>query len=152
MPKEQFLEKVTSKIHIYLHWTKPKIFIFSSDYKNWQKVKLAEKLLMILNATSKYSVIFLYLFWITTIFQAKILFKTNNIITGGPLGAEGPGQLPPLPPINPALNSLHRLGFNQISYQAQWKLLGFVSECCKVHCRGIVVRSFCWRQLWLVKH
>jgi len=28
-----------------------------------------------------------------------------NVITGGPLGAEGPGQLPPLPPpsLNPAL-------------------------------------------------
>jgi len=31
-PKEQFSGKVTSKIQIYLHWTKPKIFIFSSDY------------------------------------------------------------------------------------------------------------------------
>jgi len=32
MPKEQFLENVTRKIQIYLPWTKPKIFIFSSDY------------------------------------------------------------------------------------------------------------------------
>jgi len=32
MPKERLLEKVISKIEIYLHWTKPKIFIFSSDY------------------------------------------------------------------------------------------------------------------------
>jgi len=32
MPKKLFSEKVTSKIQIYLHWTKPKIFIFSSDY------------------------------------------------------------------------------------------------------------------------
>jgi len=30
--------------------------------------------------------------------------KQINVITGGPLGAEGPGQLPPLPPpLNPAL-------------------------------------------------
>jgi len=35
MPKERLLGKVTSKIQIYLHWTKPKIFIFSSDYSNW---------------------------------------------------------------------------------------------------------------------
>jgi len=53
---------------------------------------------MILNAASQYSVIFLYLFWITTIFQANILFKTNKCHHGGPLGAEGPGQMPPLPP------------------------------------------------------
>jgi len=32
MPKESLLGKVSSKIQIYLHWTKPKIFIFSSDY------------------------------------------------------------------------------------------------------------------------
>jgi len=32
MPKEWLPGKVTSKIQIYLHWTKPKIFIFSSDY------------------------------------------------------------------------------------------------------------------------
>jgi len=32
MPKERLLGKVTSKIQIYLHWTKPKIFIFSSDF------------------------------------------------------------------------------------------------------------------------
>jgi len=43
MPKERLLGKVTSKIQIHLDWTKPKIFIFSSDYCNCQKVKLAEK-------------------------------------------------------------------------------------------------------------
>jgi len=32
MPKDRLLEKVTSKIQIYLHWTKTKIFTFSSDY------------------------------------------------------------------------------------------------------------------------
>jgi len=32
MPKERFLGKVASKIQIYFHWTKAKIFIFSSDY------------------------------------------------------------------------------------------------------------------------
>jgi len=31
MPKNDNQEKVTSNIQIYLHWTKPKIFIFSSD-------------------------------------------------------------------------------------------------------------------------
>jgi len=29
--------------------------------------------------------------------------KQINVITGGPRGAEGPRQLPPLPPFNPAL-------------------------------------------------
>jgi len=53
---------------------------------------------MILNATSEYRVVFLYLFRITTIFQTNILFKTNKCHHGGPLRAEGPGQLPPLPP------------------------------------------------------
>jgi len=32
MPKERLLGNVTSKIQIYLYWTKPKIFMFSSDY------------------------------------------------------------------------------------------------------------------------
>jgi len=32
MPKERLLGKFASKIQIYLHWTKPKIFIFSRDY------------------------------------------------------------------------------------------------------------------------
>jgi len=42
MPKERFLEKVRSKIQ-NICITKPKIFIFSSDYQNLQKVKLPEK-------------------------------------------------------------------------------------------------------------
>ena len=59
---------------------------------------------MILNATSEYNVVFLYLFWITTIFQTNILFKTSKCHHGGPLGAESPGQLPPLPAtLNPVL-------------------------------------------------
>ena len=59
---------------------------------------------MILKATSEYRVVSLYLFWITTIFQTNVLFKTNKCHHGGPLGAEGQGQLPPLPPpLNPAL-------------------------------------------------
>jgi len=38
-------------------------------------------------------------------FQTNTLFKTNKCHHGGPLGAEGPGQLPPLPPpLNPALS------------------------------------------------
>jgi len=32
MPKVRLLGKVTSKIQFYLRWTKPKIFIFRSDY------------------------------------------------------------------------------------------------------------------------
>jgi len=32
MPKERFLGKATSKIQIYLYWTKPNIFTFNSNY------------------------------------------------------------------------------------------------------------------------
>jgi len=53
---------------------------------------------MILNATSEDRVAFLYRFWIATIFQRSNLFKTIIFITGGPLRAGGPVQLPPLPP------------------------------------------------------
>jgi len=31
-------------------------------------------------------------------FKQILYLKQINVITGGPLGAEGPGQLPPLPP------------------------------------------------------
>jgi len=48
-------------------------------------VKLADKSLMILNATSEYGVVFLYLFWITTIFQTNISFETKNVFTRAPL-------------------------------------------------------------------
>jgi len=65
MPKDRLLGKVTSKIQVYLHCTRPKIFTFSSEYWNWQKVELAEKSLMILNATSAYGAVFLHLFRIT---------------------------------------------------------------------------------------
>jgi len=33
---------------------------------------------MVLNSTSEYTVVFLCLFWIATIFQTKTLFKTNK--------------------------------------------------------------------------
>ena len=62
---------------------------------------------------------YIVVFWITKIFHEKItkkfasesrkffkwLFylKQINFITGGPLESESPGQLPPLPPLNPAL-------------------------------------------------
>jgi len=40
------------------------------------------------------------------IFFKRILYlKQINVITGGPLGAEGLGQLPPLPPLYPALHA-----------------------------------------------
>jgi len=32
MPKEQFFGKVASKIEIYFLWTKPKVFMYSSDF------------------------------------------------------------------------------------------------------------------------
>jgi len=37
------------------------------------------------------------------IFKRVFYLKQINFITGGPLAAGGPGQLPPLPPLNPAL-------------------------------------------------
>ena len=56
---------------------------------------------MILNAASEYRVVVLYLFWITTIFQTSVHFKTNKCHHGGPLGLEVPGQFPPPPLIWP---------------------------------------------------
>ena len=56
----------------------------------------AEKSLMILKATSEYRVVFLYLFWITTIFRTSILSKTNKC-HHGTLGEESPGQFPRYP-------------------------------------------------------
>jgi len=55
---------------------------------------------MILNATSEYRVVFLYLFWITTIFQTGISFKTNKWHHEGGLGAEsrGPGAIATVEP------------------------------------------------------
>ena len=41
----------------------------------------------------------MYRFWITKIFQTRILFETNKFHQGGGLAAGGPGQLPPLPPL-----------------------------------------------------
>jgi len=37
------------------------------------------------------------------IFKGIFYIKQINFITEGPFGAEGPGQLPPLPPVNPVL-------------------------------------------------
>jgi len=51
---------------------------------------------MILNATSEYRVLFLYLFLITTIFQTNILFTTNKYHHGKPLRAEGPWAIAPV--------------------------------------------------------
>jgi len=53
---------------------------------------------MILNATSEYRVVFLYLFWITTIFQRNILFKTNKCHHGWPPWSGGPGAITPVAP------------------------------------------------------
>jgi len=63
------------------------------------KVKLAEKLLLISGATSEYRVVFLYLFWITTIFQTNILFKTNKCHYRGPPWSGGPGAIALLIPL-----------------------------------------------------
>jgi len=76
---------------------KKKIFTFSSDYKNWQQVRIVEKSIDVglLTATSEYKFLFLYLFR-TTIFQRSILFKTNNYHRGA---------TPLPPPPDPALSA-----------------------------------------------
>jgi len=59
---------------------------------------------MILNAESEYRVCILVSLLNHDNFLTEYL-KEINFITGGPLGAEGPEQLPPLPLLNPALMS-----------------------------------------------
>jgi len=61
---------------------------------------------MILNATSEYRVVFLYLFGITTIFQTNVLFKKNKCHVSSretPLERRARGNCPRCPPFNPAL-------------------------------------------------
>jgi len=41
------------------------------------------------------------------IFKMSILFETNKFHHGGAPCSGGPGQLPPLPPLNPALGAEH---------------------------------------------
>jgi len=49
---------------------------------------------MILNAISEYTVVFLCLFWITTIFHKNILYKTNRCHHGGGAWSGGPAVAP----------------------------------------------------------
>jgi len=63
---------------------------------------------MILNATPEYRVRILVSLLNRDNFSSEYL-KQINFITGGPLGAEGPGQLPPFPPLNPALGVWQKL-------------------------------------------
>jgi len=60
---------------------------------------------MILNATSEYRVVFLYLFRITTILQTSILFKTNRcqMSSREPHWCGGPGAIAPVDCLNPAM-------------------------------------------------
>jgi len=82
-----------------LHSTKTKLFTFSSDYKNWQQVRIVEKSIDVdlLTATSEYKFVFLHRFRIR-IFQRSILFKTNNYHRGVPPWSEGPGLITPAAP------------------------------------------------------
>jgi len=61
---------------------------------------------MILSATPEYRVVFFYLFWITTIFQTNILFKTKKYQHRGPSWSGGPGAIAPVAPplIRPCLH------------------------------------------------
>ena len=62
---------------------------------------------MILDATLEYRVCILVSLLNHDNFSTEYFI---NVITGDPLGAEGPGQLPPLPlPLNPALPYQQRL-------------------------------------------
>jgi len=54
---------------------------------------------MILNATSEYRVVFLFPFESPQLFKRIFYLKQINVITRGPLRAEGPEQLPPFPPL-----------------------------------------------------
>jgi len=58
---------------------------------------------MILNVISEYSLNFCISFESRQFFKRIFYLKQINVITGGPLGTEGPGQLPSFPPLNPAL-------------------------------------------------
>jgi len=109
MPNIRLLSKVTSKIQMYLHWRKQKIFIFSSAYWNWQKVELAKRI-MVLIATSEYRVCILVSLLNHVNFSTEYFNKLNwifylkqiNVITG-PASSGGPGAISPVAPLNPAL-------------------------------------------------
>ena len=68
-------------------------------------MKIVEKSIGVglLTATWEYRFVFMYRFRIT-IFQRSILFKTNNYHHWAPFRVRGPGQLPPLPPLDPTLS------------------------------------------------
>ena len=109
MPKKRLLAKITSKIQIYLHWKKTKIFTFSSDYKNWQQVRIVEKSIYVglLTATSEYK-FYSCIAFETQFFKGVFYLKQIIIITGWPLGVRSPDQSPALPPtplLNPALSA-----------------------------------------------
>jgi len=88
---------------------------------------------MILNTTSEYRVAFLYLFWITTIFQTNILFKTNKCHHEGPLGVEGPGQLPPF---NPALLVIPIMAF-KFEGKEMCPIFVFANCCWSIHSKVV---------------
>ena len=51
-----------------------------------------------------------------------LYLKQINVIAVGPLGAEDPGQLPPLPPLNPALigmNTINQSVLKNLSVRSQ---------------------------------
>ena len=88
MPKQRYLEKVTSKIQIFsLNKTE-------TIYNQWWLLKLTEshtcsKIINDTQRTSEHRVLFLYLVWITAIFQTNMIFKTNKCHHGVP-GAIAP--------------------------------------------------------------
>jgi len=79
---------------------------------------------MILNATSEHRVVFVYLFWITTIYQTKILFETNKCHHGGPLERRTRRNCPHWPPlIRPCIHlwSLHDAIITWSMEPSHWK-------------------------------
>jgi len=94
---------------------------------------------MILNATSEDRVAFLHRFWIATISQRSNLFKTKIFITGGPLGAGGPGQLTPFLPLNPDLGSTSE------KFRGGKVIFGNDYDVIDVHSN--LMRLFCYDQL-----
>jgi len=114
MPKERLLGQNHQRNQIYLHSTKPKILIGYSiaitktDRQSnlWiNQLLLGALVPLILNATYRNIIYSCILVSLSNyeIFQTSILFETNKFHHGGPPYSGGPGQLPPLSPLNPAL-------------------------------------------------
>ena len=101
-------KKLPTKSNIFaVNETENNYRLFSSDYQNWQTVKLVKKSVAVWGpwylTQHRNLVVELYRFWIvsllTKIFQTSILFETNKFHHRGSPCSGGPGQLLPLFPL-----------------------------------------------------